>query len=277
MSISVVTVRDYEGVPSTRELYARGVRYVINSGGDLEILGEGRPGGPLGYYPSGNWMSVFVDDVVRILVNGEENTSIIGAAPAEAGTDADAVDGELADVAADVDTDAGTDVDADTGTDEPVDIDLEPVSVVDEPDTPIYQKVAEDLAATTAAAETAAETTAETTAGTADDTADDTAGEPAADADLAGDFHTEFDPSETAPPPPAPPKPSRGSIPAGMQPVKFGPRIIRPPKPKVTPDPTRHMMPVTFRSRPLRAGLAKPAPSRAEDEPGTDESGADEG
>ena len=261
MSISVVTVRDYEGVPSTRELYARGVRYVINSGGDLEVLGDGRPGGPLGYYPSGNWMSVFVDDPVRVLVKGEQDTSVIGG-PAPAAVDTDTPVDLDTETPVDLDTEVEVDAEADTtaeafGSDEdhPADIDLEPVSVVDEPDAPIYRQVADDLAAAAAASATA---------------------EPAPDAEFGAEFHTDFDPETSAKPPAAQkPKPDRGTIPAGMQPVKFGPRIIRPPKPKVTPDPTRHMMPVTFRSRPLRAGLARPTPAPTEeqrpDEPGGDE------
>ncbi len=110
MSISVVTVRDYEGVPSTRELYVRGARYVINSSGDLEIISEQRA--VIALYPSGNWMSVFVDDVVRILVKGVEDTAIIGGQYADTGTSDAAAAAEVASPA------AATDVVADLGADD---------------------------------------------------------------------------------------------------------------------------------------------------------------
>jgi hypothetical protein len=234
VSISVVTVRDDEGVPSTREVYARGGRYVINSSGDLEIVSTQRT--MIALYPSGNWMSVFVDDVVRIMVKGEENTSIIGGQDAGVGTVAVAhVD---SDVGTDLRASADTDIDVDVGED--LDTDLEASADVD------------------------VELDAEAEASTA------------ADADFGSDFHTEFDPTATAAAPivqkdPEPP----AWLPPGMRAVKFGPRILRPPKPKPEPTRSRHMMPVTFRARPIRAGLSKPTPESKNDDSAAGDSGSD--
>jgi hypothetical protein len=63
MSITVVTVRGDTGAPTTWEVYAEGARYNCGNG-DLDILSaEMRV---LGFYPSGNWMSVYVDDCVQV-------------------------------------------------------------------------------------------------------------------------------------------------------------------------------------------------------------------
>lgn len=64
MSITVVTVRDDDGAPLTREVYASGDRYTT-SGGILEIL-SAEPKA-LALYPSGNWLSAYIDDAVTVI------------------------------------------------------------------------------------------------------------------------------------------------------------------------------------------------------------------
>jgi hypothetical protein len=63
MSVTVVTVRDDNGAPSGREAYADGVRYTTR-GGDLEVFSVTLQ--PLALYPSGNWLSVYMDDSVVV-------------------------------------------------------------------------------------------------------------------------------------------------------------------------------------------------------------------
>jgi hypothetical protein len=70
MTISVVTVRDENGAPSTRELFRDGASYKIVSG-NLEIISSARKA--LGLYPSGNWLSVYVGDCVRVKPAGAES------------------------------------------------------------------------------------------------------------------------------------------------------------------------------------------------------------
>ena len=69
MTITVVTVRDDNGAPSTRELFRGGETYKIVSG-NLEIISSAREA--LGLYPSGNWLSVYVGDCVRVKPAGSE-------------------------------------------------------------------------------------------------------------------------------------------------------------------------------------------------------------
>jgi hypothetical protein len=269
VSISVVTVRDYEGVPSTRELYVRGVRFVINSSGDLEIRSAEQQ--PLGYYPSGNWLSVFVDDVVRIMVKGVEDTSIIGGQYAATGTTDAAVvaatsPAAVTDAVADLDND-DTDVAPDSDSD--VELDDADGSVAElDGDSDVEPDSDSD-------ADTEVEAAADTARYSDVDADVEATSDP--DVDFGSEFHTEFDPTATAAEPvveesPKPPS----SIPAGMRSVKFGPRIMRPPKPKPEPTRSRHMMPVTFRARPIRAGLSKPTPQPKSDDGADGDPGKDE-
>jgi hypothetical protein len=264
VSISVVTVRDYEGVPSTRELYVRGARYVINSSGDLEIISEQRA--VIALYPSGNWMSVFVDDVVRILVKGVEDTSIIGGQYADTGT-SDAAAAEVASPA------AATDVVADLGAD---DTDVATVDDLESDDPDDADGLTDADTEVEASVDLDVDSDVELDSDSDTDTDVEAASDP--DVDFGNEFHTEFDPTATAAEPVVeePPKPP-SSIPVGMRSVKFGPRIMRPPKPTPEPTRSRHMMPVSFRARPIRAGLSKPTPQpnrddSADGEPGEDES-----
>jgi hypothetical protein len=63
MTITVVTVRDEIGAPSAREVFRGGDGYTIASG-NLEIISSARKA--LGFYPSGNWLSVYVGDCVTV-------------------------------------------------------------------------------------------------------------------------------------------------------------------------------------------------------------------
>jgi hypothetical protein len=69
MTITVVTTRDFNGAPSTREVFRGGDRYTIVSG-NLEIISSAREA--LGLYPSGNWLSVYVGDCVTVNPDGSE-------------------------------------------------------------------------------------------------------------------------------------------------------------------------------------------------------------
>ncbi|MDT4892530.1 MAG: hypothetical protein QOE97_1565 [Pseudonocardiales bacterium] len=82
MSVTVVTVRDDNGAPSAREMYADGARYTIG-GGDLEIISA--TSHLLGLYPSGNWLSVYMDDSVIVASGPPEYTG--RAAPASGTAD----------------------------------------------------------------------------------------------------------------------------------------------------------------------------------------------
>lgn len=63
MTITVVTARDENGAPSAREVLRGGDSYTIVSG-NLEIISSARE--MLGFYPSGDWLSVYVGDCVRV-------------------------------------------------------------------------------------------------------------------------------------------------------------------------------------------------------------------
>jgi len=63
MTITVVTARDENGAPSTREVLRDGDRYRIVSG-NLEIISSAREA--LGFYASGNWLSVHVGENVTV-------------------------------------------------------------------------------------------------------------------------------------------------------------------------------------------------------------------
>jgi hypothetical protein len=76
MSVSVIIARDEHGAPSTREFYPTADRYVI-SDGNLDVAVQGV--GTLGTYGSGNWLSVYTDDVVEVItVKPEEDSSDFG-------------------------------------------------------------------------------------------------------------------------------------------------------------------------------------------------------
>jgi hypothetical protein len=76
MSVTVIIARDEHGAPSTREVYATADRYVINDG-NLDVAVQGV--GTLGTYGSGNWLSVYTDDVVEVItVKPEEDSSDFG-------------------------------------------------------------------------------------------------------------------------------------------------------------------------------------------------------
>ena len=64
MPITVVTVRDDNGAPSTRESYASGDSYVIVDG-SLQVVSAHRQ--LLALYPSGNWLSAYVDTSIAAL------------------------------------------------------------------------------------------------------------------------------------------------------------------------------------------------------------------
>jgi hypothetical protein len=72
MSITVVIARDDVGSPTTREVYADGVKFTTE-GGDLSILSS-KPS-LLATYGSGNWLSVHVDDYVQVIVDRPEESS----------------------------------------------------------------------------------------------------------------------------------------------------------------------------------------------------------
>lgn len=62
MSITVVVTRDYDNVPTCFEKYEGGTRWRVNSG-NLEIF-VGTTLAAL--YPSGNWISVYLDDAMQL-------------------------------------------------------------------------------------------------------------------------------------------------------------------------------------------------------------------
>jgi hypothetical protein len=103
MAITVIISRDDNGAPMTREVYDTGEKYTVE-GGDLTIVGNnsGRPQ-LLAMYGSGNWMSVHVDDFVRVVTEK----------PAEE-EEEDASDAFSFDT--DTDTDTETAVDDDSGS-----------------------------------------------------------------------------------------------------------------------------------------------------------------
>ena len=59
MPITVVTARDYEGVRTAREVYAEADTFTVTEDG-LRLLAANDD--LLALYPSGSWLSVFVDD-----------------------------------------------------------------------------------------------------------------------------------------------------------------------------------------------------------------------
>jgi hypothetical protein len=67
MSLTVVTVRDENGAPSTLESYAGASRYRIGDG-NLEIMAPDKQ--ILGLYDSGNWLSVYAGDSVKVISVG---------------------------------------------------------------------------------------------------------------------------------------------------------------------------------------------------------------
>jgi hypothetical protein len=67
MSLTVVTVRDENGAPSTLESYAGASRYRIGDG-NLEIMSPDKQ--ILGLYDSGNWLSVYAGDSVKVISVG---------------------------------------------------------------------------------------------------------------------------------------------------------------------------------------------------------------
>jgi hypothetical protein len=67
MSLTVVTVRDENGAPSTLESYAGASRYRIGDG-NLEIISPNKQ--ILGLYESGNWLSVYAGDSVKVISIG---------------------------------------------------------------------------------------------------------------------------------------------------------------------------------------------------------------
>ncbi|GAB2482092.1 hypothetical protein [Jatrophihabitans fulvus] len=80
MPITVVTHRDDVGAPTSRDVLAAADRYVIKNSA-LEVLAEGRI---VAHYPSGNWLSVFVDEPVRVLSTsplGKDATSWVEVDP----------------------------------------------------------------------------------------------------------------------------------------------------------------------------------------------------
>jgi hypothetical protein len=67
MSLTVVTVRDENGAPSTLESYAGASRYRIGDG-NLEIISPDKQ--ILGLYDSGNWLSVYAGNSVKVISVG---------------------------------------------------------------------------------------------------------------------------------------------------------------------------------------------------------------
>jgi hypothetical protein len=67
MSLTVVTVRDENGAPSTLESYAGASRYRVGDG-NLEIISPNQQ--ILGLYESGNWLSVYAGDSVKVISIG---------------------------------------------------------------------------------------------------------------------------------------------------------------------------------------------------------------
>ena len=72
MPITVVIARDDVGAPTTREVFAEGVKYEIDNG-ELVII-SGRPQ-RVATYGSGNWLSVYLDDNVEVIVTKPEEDS----------------------------------------------------------------------------------------------------------------------------------------------------------------------------------------------------------
>ena len=70
MSITVIIARDDVGAPTTREVYADGVKYSSDNG-NLDII-SAKPQ-LLATYGSGNWLSVHIDDSVEVMTTRSED------------------------------------------------------------------------------------------------------------------------------------------------------------------------------------------------------------
>ncbi|MDP9094456.1 MAG: hypothetical protein M3N95_16345 [Actinomycetota bacterium] len=125
MSLTVVTVRDENGAPSARETYAGGSRYRTGNG-DLEIMSPNQQ--ILGLYPSGNWLSVYVHDCLRVVPTTPGEFSSESPSPSDTQTELDSP------LAGDTETELDNPAAADTEPD-PVDrglaAELEPVAESD--------------------------------------------------------------------------------------------------------------------------------------------------
>lgn len=65
MAVTVIITRDEHGAPTTQEVYGEANKYTVNEG-NLDVILHGS--GILGTYPSGNWLSVFMDTSVERIV-----------------------------------------------------------------------------------------------------------------------------------------------------------------------------------------------------------------
>jgi hypothetical protein len=114
MSITVVIARDDVGAPTTREVYANGVKFTTENG-DLSIV-SGKPQ-LLATYGSGNWLSVHVDDFVDVVVTRppeDEDSSDFGDSFGDSfGDDSDDSSDESSD-----DSDSDGDTDSDDSSDD---------------------------------------------------------------------------------------------------------------------------------------------------------------
>jgi hypothetical protein len=64
MAITVVTQRDNDGAPWTRETFAEANFIYVNTAGLLEVQIQNKQ--TLGTYAPGNWISVHRDEVVEV-------------------------------------------------------------------------------------------------------------------------------------------------------------------------------------------------------------------
>ncbi len=71
MSITVIITRGDTGAPTTREVYAEGVKFNIENG-ELGIISD-RPQ-LVALYGSGNWWSVHVDDHVMVVTDKPDDS-----------------------------------------------------------------------------------------------------------------------------------------------------------------------------------------------------------
>jgi hypothetical protein len=114
MAVTVVISRDDNGAPMTREVYADANKYVIDQG-NLDVVIQGQGG--LASFPSGNWLSVYMDDTVEVITTKPEESSDDSSSDFDFGS-SDDTDLSFDSDDSDTDSDDSDSEDSDTDSDE---------------------------------------------------------------------------------------------------------------------------------------------------------------
>lgn len=227
MPITVVTHRDDVGAPTNREVYAAGGSWRRGPSG-LEIYSADRR--LVATYPDGNWLSIYVDNSVRVHTEGRPEEEPV---PRLAGAAAPAPP-RAAPLAAAVAARSGT-----STRDDAVLVPDEILPAEPEPATALVPDDESDRAGPT----------------TIDGEPVDAEPIDTEPVDAEAAVGSVDEPADTATEKPerrqaAPERPS--SVPAGMRAVTFRPRTIRPARRPEEPSRPTHMRPLVFRTRTIR-------------------------